>query len=166
MYICMYVCMYAYTHTHIHTYTCIHACIHTYARDFLSSLVCSVACLLLYQTVVLIHVYTYTYVHTNMFTNVWHCSPSDVPLPVSMRGNVTLFDFVPCEWEITRALMREEQAEGVWKSRESPVFSLWPVGRDYVWFKGDVFKQRFGSPKAALHHLEAKINERYRFVCM
>jgi hypothetical protein len=111
--------------------------------------------------------YVYTHAHTNTNRHVFSCRSGrpDVPLPVGMRGSVTLFDFVPCEWEISRALIKEELAENVLKSREYPVFSLWPVGRDFSWFKGDAYKQRFPTPKAALLHLENKIRERF-VLCM
>jgi hypothetical protein len=97
---------------------------------------------------------------TRLLTCV-HCrraDDSDAPLPLGMRGNVVVFGFVPCEWEVSRALIKMDPENNVCIQRV--VFSLWPTGRDFSWFKGDVWRQRFATPKAALLHLQVAVNER------
>ena len=88
----------------------------------------------------------------------------DVPLPVGMRGHVLLFGFALCEWEVSAGQIRVgagDSGEGG-KAVESPLFSIWPVGGDFKWFRQGGLRQRFASSRQALEHIACSLDDKLK----
>jgi len=84
----------------------------------------------------------------------------DVPVPIGMKGNILLFDCVPCKWETSFGVYNSEEDE---KNRKSPLllFTLLPIGSGFKVVRLHLGANTHPSPETCLRNLVHALDTRW-----